>query len=74
MIKKSDTKFLLIHGENDRRCLYSTADYFYNAMKSLGNDIELHKIEGAHHFIWFGKNAAEVSKITREYIEKLHLE
>lgn len=73
LIKKSSTKFLLIHGENDKRCLYSSADYFYKQMKSVGNSIELYKINDAEHFIWFG-NYPEVGKITRKYIEELNLE
>ncbi len=73
LIKKTSTKFLLIHGENDRNCLYSTADYFYKKMKSLGNNVELNQINNAEHFIWFG-NYPEVAKITREYIKKLNLE
>jgi len=74
LTKKTTTKFLLIHGENDRRCLYSNAESFYNQMKSLNNSIELHKIENARHFIWYGEHSSQVEKITREYIEKLDLD
>ena len=74
LIKKTSTKFLLIHGEKDRRCLYSTADYFYKKMQSLGNSVELHKINDANHFIWFGRNYPEIAKITGAYIEKLNWE
>ena len=71
LIAPTATKFLLIHGENDRRCEYQTAQYFYEEMESAGNTVELHKIDGAHHFIWYGKYSAEVEKITKEYIELL---
>jgi acetyl esterase/lipase len=73
LIQKTSTKFLLIHGENDRRCLYSTANDFYEKMKSLGNNVELHKINDANHFIWFGRNYSEVTEITGEYIKNLNL-
>lgn len=74
LIKTSTTKFLLLHGENDRRCTYSSAEYFYQKMKDLHNDIELYKIEDANHFIWFGKNASEVNCITQKYLKNLNLD
>lgn len=74
LTKKTNTKFLLIHGENDRNCPYPTAETFYNKMKALHNNIVLHKISNAEHFIWYGKHSAEVEKITAEYINELNLE
>ncbi len=74
VIKKTATKFLLIHGENDMNCLYSSAKYFYSEMKSLGNDIELYTIKDASHLIWYGRHSEEVEKTTRAYIEKQNLE
>jgi len=74
LVKPSTTKFLLIHGENDRRCTFSSAEYFFQEMKAMGNEIMLHKIEDANHFIWFGKNASEVYQITHKYLESLNLE
>jgi len=73
LIAKSATKMLLIHGEKDMNCSYGSAEYFYNEMKLLDNDIELHTIKGADHWIWLGRHSAEVAKITREYMEKLNL-
>ncbi|WP_460219400.1 alpha/beta hydrolase [Psychroserpens sp. MEBiC05023] len=72
LFKKSPSKILLIHGEKDRNCPYETATFFYNQMKALGNDIELHTIKDADHWIWFGKHSAEVSKITSEFIRSLN--
>jgi acetyl esterase/lipase len=74
LIKKTSTEFLLIHGEQDRNCPYSTAEYFYNKMQSLGNSIELHAIKDGEHFIWYGQYSQEVEKITRDYINTLNLE
>jgi acetyl esterase/lipase len=74
LIKKTATKYLLIHGEKDRNCPYSTAEYFYNKMQSLGNSVELHSIKDGEHFIWFGQHSQEVEKITRDYINTLNLE
>lgn len=74
LIKKTNTKFLLIHGENDRNCPYSTAETFYNKMKSLNNDVEIHKIPKAEHFIWYGKHSTEVENITAKYINEQNLE
>lgn len=72
LIKKSKVKMLLIHGDKDRNCPYETARYFYKEMKAIGNTIELHTVKNAKHFIWYGKHAEEVSKITSEYIGKLN--
>ena len=44
LLKKSATKMLLIHGEKDRNCPYDTAIIFYEDMKFLGNDIQLHSL------------------------------
>lgn len=72
LVKKSAVKMLLIHGDKDRNCPYETAKSFYTQMKSLGNDIELQTIKDADHWIWFGKHAPEVTKITRAYIDRLN--
>ncbi len=74
LVKPSSTKFLLIHGENDRRCTFSSAEFFFEKMKTVGNNIELYKIKDANHFIWFGKNAQEVYQITQGYLKKLEWE
>ena len=72
LLKKSDAKILLIHGEKDRNCPYENAEYFYKEMKSIGNDIKLHTVNDADHWLWFGKHATEVSKITSAYIRSLN--
>ena len=72
LLKKTPVKILLIHGEKDMNCSYETAVHFYKEMKVLGNDIQLHTIKGADHWIWYGKHSAEVSKITREFIKDLN--
>ena len=72
LLKKTKVKMLLIHGAKDRNCPYETAEYFYKEMKALGNNIELYTVKDAEHFIWFGKHAAEVSKITNTFIENLN--
>jgi acetyl esterase/lipase len=73
LLKSNLPPMLVIHGEKDKNCLYSTAEYFVDKSKTLGNDVELHTIKGARHFIWFGKYAGQVSKIKREYLERLEL-
>ncbi len=70
LTKKTNTKMLLIHGEKDMNCPYTGAHDFYIKMKSLGNDIQFYTVKEAAHYIWFGKYASEVSKITAEYIAK----
>lgn len=72
LLKKSGVRILLIHGNKDGNCPYKNAEYFYNEMKSLGNDITMHTINNADHWIWYGKHATEVSKITNEYIKNLN--
>lgn len=74
LTRKTETKFLLIHGENDKNCTYSSAQDFYTKMKSLDNEIEMHTIQGASHRIWYGKHHQEVAQITHEYIQKLNIE
>lgn len=72
LLKMTKVKMLLIHGDKDRNCPYETAQYFYKEMKTLGNKIELHTVNDAEHFIWFGKHGAEVSKITNKFLEELN--
>ena len=74
LIKKTATKFLLIHGEQDRNCPYNTAVSFYKKMKSLGNNVELNSIKNGEHFIWYGQHSQEVEQITRDYISTLNWE
>lgn len=74
LIKKTATKFLLIHGDQDRNCPYNTAVSFYKKMKSLGNNIELNSIKNGEHFIWYGQHSQEVEQITRDYISRLNWE
>lgn len=74
LIKQTSTKFLLIHGEQDRNCPYNTAVSFYDKMKSLGNTVELYSIKDGEHFIWYGQHSQEVEQITRNYINTLNLE
>ncbi|SEB98075.1 Alpha/beta hydrolase family protein [Tenacibaculum sp. MAR_2009_124] len=73
LVAKTSTKFLLIHGENDRRCELEATQYFYDEMKKIGNDIELHVVKGANHFIWFGENSRQVDRVTNEFLNKLRL-
>lgn len=70
LLKKNIPPTFIIHGANDTHCLYSTAAYFAKNMRALGNDIEFHTIDGAGHFIWYGKYAERVSDIQRKYLEK----
>jgi len=39
-------------------------------MRFEGNDIEFQPLEGAGHFIWWGRYGKEVSKISSEFLEK----
>jgi len=71
LLKNNLPPMLLIHGENDMNCPYSTAEYFALNMREQGNEVEFHTIDGAGHFIWFGPHSTEVSKIKREYLENL---
>lgn len=69
-IKRSPTKFLLIHGENDQNCSHASAQYFFENMLNIGNSIELHTIKNAEHFIWFGQHSEEVEEITEAFLEQ----
>ncbi len=73
LVSKTPTKFLLVHGENDKRCELETAQYFYDEMKKTGNDIQLHVVKGANHFIWFGENSRQVDRVTNDFLDKLSL-
>ena len=72
LVKKSPVKFFLIHGKQDRNCEYETAEYFYNSMKAIDNNVQLYSLENASHMIWYGKHSEEVSKATAEYIKTLN--
>ena len=74
IVRKTSTKFLLIHGKRDRNCPYDTAELFYKNMKSIGNAVELSTIEDGEHFIWYGQHSQEVGQIIKDYIQKLELE
>ncbi|CAM1367660.1 alpha/beta hydrolase [Tenacibaculum xiamenense] len=73
LVAKTPTKFMLIHGEKDRRCELETAQYFYDEMKKRGNDVQLHIVKGANHFIWFGEHSRQVDRVTNEFLDKLSL-
>jgi acetyl esterase/lipase len=62
---------LIIHGINDRNVPFSTAKKFVDKMKLEGNDIEFHQLDGAGHFIWWGRYGKQVSDIRSKFIEKL---
>lgn len=70
--KKIEAPILMIHGENDQNCAYSTAEYFYQEMKKIGNNIELVSIPKAGHFIWFGRFAGSVYPRQEEFLHKLY--
>lgn len=71
LLKSNLPPMLLIHGENDMNCPYPSAEYFASNLKDYGNEVEFHTVEGAGHFIWFGRYSTEVSEIRREYLERL---
>ena len=71
LIKKGLPPTLIIHGTNDRNVPFSTAKEFVDKMKLAGNDIEFNQIEGAGHFIWWGRYAKQVSEIRSDFLNKL---
>lgn len=71
LIKKGLPPTLIIHGTNDRNVPFSTAKEFVDKMKLEENDIEFNQIEGAGHFIWWGRYAKRVSEIRSDFLNKL---
>lgn len=71
LVQQTEVKYLLIHGEEDGNCRFETAQYFYDKMKAFGNDVMLHSIPGAGHFIWFGKHASEVYPTQSKFLQTL---
>jgi len=71
LIKDGLPPMLIIHGENDGNCLYSTAVYFVTVSESLNNEVTFRTIEDAGHFIWFGRYGGKVSAIQSEYLDAL---
>ena len=71
-LKMVEVPILMIHGEKDGSCLYSSAQYFFQEMKKIGNDIELISIPEANHFIWFGKHAGIVNQAQAEFLFKIN--
>ncbi|MGD9558005.1 MAG: alpha/beta hydrolase [Mangrovibacterium sp.] len=61
---------LIIHGTSDRNVAFATANTFVDEMKRRGNNIEFHALEGAGHFIWFGKYAKQVAEIRAGFLKK----
>ncbi len=62
---------LIIQGTNDRNVPFASAKEFVDNMELEGNDISFYPIEGAGHFIWWGKYGGQVGDIRTEFIEKL---
>ena len=48
-VKKNNPPFLIIHGENDRIVPYSQSELLYAALKKVGVDVTLVKVENAGH-------------------------
>jgi len=71
LIEKGLPPTLVIHGTNDRNVPFSTAVEFVEKMKHDGNDIEFYPIEGAGHYIWYGRYGKQVSEIVKKYLEKM---
>ena len=71
LIKKGLPPTLIIHGTNDRNVPYSTAEQFVKKMTIEGSNIEFHSLDGAGHFIWWGRYGKQVSEIRSEFLEKI---
>lgn len=71
LIEKGLPPTLIIHGTNDQNVPFSTAVEFVKKMKREGNSIEFHAIEGAGHYMWYGRYGKEVSEIVKNYLGKL---
>lgn len=71
LIVKGLPPTLVIHGTNDRNVPFATAVEFVEKMKLEGNDIEFYPIEGAGHYIWYGRYGKQVSEIVKNYLEKM---
>ena len=71
LIKNDLPPTLIIHGTNDRNVPFSSAKQFVDKMQLEGNNIYFHPLEGAGHFIWWGKYGKQVSEIRSKFLEKL---
>jgi acetyl esterase/lipase len=71
LIKKNLPPTLIIHGTNDKNVPFPSAEEFVKKMTREGNSIEFHPLEGAGHFIWYGRYSDQVSELRRKFIEKL---
>ena len=71
LIKNDLPPTLIIHGTNDRNVPFSSAKQFVDEMQLEGNNIEFNVLEGAGHFIWWGRYGKQVSEIRSNYLENL---
>jgi len=62
---------LLIHGTADGNSPYPAAEKFKSEADSVGNSVTLHSLDGAGHFIWFGKYSEQVSKARENFLREL---
>ncbi len=62
---------LVIHATEDRNVPYEDSVKFAEKMKKAGNEVEFHSIEGAGHFIWYGRYGGKVWAIRDEFIKSL---
>lgn len=71
LLKKGLPPMLIVHGTNDQSVDYSTAKFFAEEMKKMGNDIEFHTVEGAHHYIWYDRRfSGKVAEMRKEFLKK----
>lgn len=71
LIKNDLPPTLIIHGTNDRNVPFSSAKQFVDEMQLEGNNIEFNVLEGAGHFIWWGRYGKQVSEIRSNFLENL---
>ena len=65
---------LIIHGTNDRNVPFAEAKEFVKRMNISGNNIVFEVLEGAGHYIWWGKYGKQVAKIRATYLKDIGYE
>lgn len=60
---------LILHGDRDELVPFHQSCLLYEALHSMGREVEMYRLEGAHHG-WGGFHSMEALEITMEFLKK----
>lgn len=71
-IRKKLPPMLIISGNSDNNVPLQPTIAFVEKMKAIGNDCELHILDGAGHFLWYdGRFTNQIATFRSEFLKRL---